>query len=216
MNEEAILNQRIKQMGILLLFILVFISILSLRQSRSSEWLLETPTAIDSWSISEMPLSQEVLGKLGGSNTRGIEFTNPLDEKVRCQFIAPRSFESYREPDLFSQLQISAQRSIPLFGASNPVRAWVLKVPNSEQRMLVYAWLQSPTGTTTLFGDRSMEPSFFERLRLNGSGLVRNESLCLVRLYTPIGSSDKNGAQARRTLDRIAHGIYDYNTKGKS
>ena len=159
---------------------------------------------------------KEVLGKLGGSSTKGIEFRNPLDEQVRCQFIAPRSFESYREPDMFSNLQISAQRSLPLFGPDKFVRAWILKIPNIEQRMLVYAWLQSPTGGTTVFGDRSMEPNFLDRLRLNGLELIRNEPVCLVRLYITIVSSDKNGAQARRTLDRIAHSIYEQNTKRKS
>jgi hypothetical protein len=216
MNETSVLDQRIKSMGILLLFLVLIMSIILARQNRTSKWLLEAPITVDSWNVSEIPLSQETLGILGGAHTKGLEFSNPLDERVRCQFIAPHSFESYREPDLFSQLQISAQRSLPLFGPDKFVRAWILKVPNTEQRLLVYAWLQSPRGSTTLFGDRSMEPNFLERLRLNGLDLIRNEPICLARLYVNIASSDKNGAQARRTLDRIAHSIYKHNTKEKS
>lgn len=207
-------HKRVQQLGICLgVFAILSLGLIQ-RMGRSSDWLLSSPLSIGSWEAIETPLAQDFLLSLALPKSHGMEFQNPLDERIGCQFIAPRSFEAYREPDMFSFFQISAQRSLPLFGPDKPVRAWVLKVPNQEYRMLCYAWLQSPSGKTYLFGERGIQQGILDRLNLGWSSVVRSEPLCLVRLYSRIAPNDKNGAQARRNMELVAKSLYDFNTKG--
>jgi hypothetical protein len=208
---HQVLTQRIKNAGILLLCLALLSFIISVRRTPNADWLLEIPAEVQSWTIAETPLPQEFQSRLTSPKTRGIEFRNPLDERVSCQFIAPHAFEAYREPEFFLSLQISAQRSLPLFGKEKPLRAWILKAPNSQARMLVYAWLQTPQGSTRLFGERGLEQSQLDRLGWGLRNIFLTEPVCLVRLYSVIPSTDKNGMQTRRNMDRIARSIYEFN-----
>ena len=211
MTITALLATRIKHMGILLGITALVSLIVIVRQSQNNRWLPESPLMIDSWEAVDLPFSQEYLLRLAMPNAREIEFRNPLDERVSCEFIAVRSFESYREPDLFVALNVSAQRSLPLFGPENPVRAWVLKSPRSEGRLMVFTWLQSPSGKTRIYGERGIQQGFPERLRFGWSGITSTEPQCIVRLFTAIAPTDKKGIQARRNLERIALGLYKHN-----
>ncbi|MBB6053983.1 hypothetical protein [Armatimonas rosea] len=206
--------QRIKQLGVCLAVFAAAAVFLVIRQGRNADWLLTPPLTAGNWEAIDTPLPQEFLLSLALPKAHGVDYQSPLDEHVTCQLIAPRSFEAYREPDMFSLLQISAQRSIPLFGPDKPIRAWVLKVPNQKFWVLCYAWLQTPSGQTSLFGERGLRQGVLDRLNLGWSSVVRTEPVCLVRLYCRIAANDKNGVQARRNLDLIARSLYEQNTKG--
>lgn len=215
MNAESLRNRRIKRLAVLLAGVAVVNSFLLLRMERTSDWLLDVPINIGAWEVIDTPLPQEYLTRLSLPKTRGVEFKNQLDETISGQLIAIRSFESYREPDIFFPLALSAQRKMTLFGVEKPLRAWVLKAPRGNGRLLVYSWLQSPSGKTSLYGEQGMQQGFMERLRFRCASVVSNEPLCLVRLYMLISPSDKNGVQARRSLDTVALSLYNHNAGGK-
>jgi hypothetical protein len=204
--------QRIQQLGICLGVFALLASLLVYRMGRNSEWLLTAPLTAGPWEAIETPLSQDFLLRLAMPKNHGVTFRNPLDEQIECQIIAPNSFEAFREPEIFTQFQISAQRSIPLFGPDKPVRAWVLKVPNQDFRILCYAWLQSARGKTTIFGTRGMKPGIMDRFTIGWASVVREEPICLVRLYSRIAPSDTNAVLARRNLELVARKLYDANS----
>lgn len=206
--------QRLQQLGICLSIFAALSILMVNRLGRNGDWLLSVPLNAGPWEAVDTPLAQEFLQSLAMPKSHGVEYHNPLDEHIGIQLIAPRSFEAYREPDAFAQFQISAQRSLPLFGADKPVRAWVLKVPNQDFRVLCYAWLQSPSGKTYLFGERGLQQGFFDRFSIGAATIVRSEPLCLVRMFCRIAPTDKNGIQARRSLELVARHLYDENVKG--
>ena len=213
MNTQQVLDQRLRRAGIGLIIVALFTIGISLRNSNHTDWLLEPPISLGAWSLTQTSLSDEFLGKLTHPKSLGFEYNNPLDEKISGQLISPHSFEAYREPDDFQKFHISAQRSLPLFGSDKPLRAWILKTEPSQRRLLVYSWLQTPQGATYLYGTRGLHQSLMDRLYLSGMGLMRTEPQCLVRLYMPISPSDKNGLQARKSLDAIAQALYQKNLR---
>ena len=216
MNTQQVLDQRLRHTGIGLIFLALLTIGIDLRNSNHTDWLLEPPMSLGSWSLTQTSLSEEFLGKLTHPKSLGFEYNNPLDEKITGQLISPHSFEAYREPDDFQKLHISAQRSVPLFGSDKPVRAWILKTERGEGRLLVYSWLQTPQGATYLYGTRGLHQSLLDRLYLSGTSLIRTEPQCLVRLYMLISPLDKNGIQARKSLDAIAKALYQSNRRSAS
>ncbi|WP_395089179.1 hypothetical protein [Armatimonas sp.] len=211
MTSQSLLSERIKRLGAFLASVALLNLFLSYRLGRTNDWLLDVPVSAGNWEAIDTPLSQDFLTRLSLPKVRGVAFKNPLDDEITCQLIAVRSFESYREPDVFFPLSLTAQRKLTLFGADNPLRAWVLKVPRGNGRLLVYSWLQSPSGKTYLYGEQGIQQGFPDRLRLGWATIWNKEPLCLVRLYMLIPPTDKNGAQARRSLDTVALSLYKQN-----
>jgi hypothetical protein len=214
MTPESLLKGRIQRLCLLLGLVAAINIFLLVRTENSNSWLLEPPLEVGAWKVVDTPLPQAYIARLAQPKAKGVEFQNPLDERVNCQLISVRSFESYREPDLFLTLGISAQRQLMIPGTDKPLRAWVLKVPRQQGRILTYAWLQNSEGQTSLFGEQGMEQSLLDRFRLGCASLWRRDDLCLVRLYTVIAPGDTNGAQARRNLDQVAKALYEHNIGG--
>ena len=213
MTSQSLLSERIKRLVAFLASITLLNMFLSYRLGRTNDWLLDVPVSAGNWEAIDTSLAQDFLARLSQPKVRGVTFKNPLDEEITCQLIAVRSFESYREPDIFFPLSLSAQRKLTLFGADSPLRAWVLKAPRGNGRLLVYSWLQSPSGKTSLYGEQGIQQGFPDRFRLGWATIWNSEPLCLVRLYMLISPTDKNGAQARRSLDTVALSLYKQNLR---
>lgn len=208
------MNKRLQTLGIFFAGVALLSLFLAYRLNRPAEWLLTPPLQAGVWEVVETPLSNEVLQQLALPKAMGLEFRNPLDERVTCQLIAPRSFEAYREPAPLSICVITAQKEIPLFGPDRPVRAWILKRPQTKARVMVFAWLQDRAGNTQLFGTSGMSQGALDRVRLGWQGVVSSDTPCLVRLSAIIPPSDTQGIQTRRNIEEVAHAIYTTGKEG--
>jgi len=208
------MSARRQRLGLVFGGLAVLCGLLSYRMNRPAEWLLTPPETAGIWEVVETPLLNEVLQQLALPKAMGLEFRNPLDERVTCQLIAPRSFEAYREPAPLSLCAITAQREIPLFGPNRPVRAWILQRPQTKSRMMVFAWLQDREGNTKLFGTRGMNQGILDRLNLGYQSVLAREAPCLVRIFAIIPPSDTQGIQTRRNLEEVAKAIYSAGKAG--
>lgn len=202
------MKARRQRLGIALSFFVIVSLLLSYRLQRPAEWLVPAPRQVGVWEAVETPLSGKVREQLGNPRANSFEYRNPLDERLTCQLIAPRSFEAYREPYPLNLMSITAQRQINLFGPGKPIRAWVLKNNRNGVRVLVYAWLQYPNGETRVFGAGGMHQGNWDRLLLGWQHLTDSGSPCLVRLISIIPSMDTYGAQTRRSVEEVARSLY--------
>jgi hypothetical protein len=187
------------------------------RLSVRGQWLPEIPVRIGAWDVSDVPVDQETLLKLGNPRSLGREFVNPLDERVFAQIAATTTLDAYRMPkDFLTGYTVTAERYLPALGKDRYALAQILKQdgPNGL-RVVMLSWVQDDHGTVRTDGTRSATTrSFWGRLSLGAQAAQRADQSVIFRVYALINPTDRRGEQARRNVSEIGRALYEGAKRG--
>jgi hypothetical protein len=171
------------------------------------------------WSATDVPLDAKTLSELGTPKVYGRRYTNPFNEHVDAHVIAAASIEAYHEPAFcmagYGYTQ-TAQKILYPFGPGKKVRAIILRNNTTEQRVLLYFWVQDQHGSTSTQGSFRAYQDYVPRLNLGLKVAVESNQSCIIRAYTQIHPADPDGRQARRNLDSVAQALYSALKQGSS
>ena len=212
-------NRPFQILGVLLSMTTLLVFFIGYRLSQRGQWLPDAPEMIGPWVISEKPLAQAALQQLGNPRTRGRIYENPFEEKVDVHLISASDYQSYFDPQYAMgnyDFAVTGEKRFPLFGPEAPVRAIIFRNNRSQQRYLMYYWIQNRDGSTNVRDSLRLGGDFFPRMRLGLNATFSGKENCIIRAFTQVAPTDISGLQARRNMNEVCRGMHDYWMKAGS
>ncbi len=204
------------------------------RMNRAGDWLPPLPKTVGDWTGRDIPIPKASLHILGDPKAEARTYRSSFGETVSVSTVAAGSFEAYHEPTVCMVgmgFAASAEKLLPIappdivnvaaapVGAANGAplavapsrqnyRALVFSNDQTEQRLLMFYWLQSRDGTTDTTRRMGTYRDIAARLQTGWGAVALGRQTVIVRVLTSIAPDDVNGAQARRNVRALADATY--------